>query len=96
LCYKKNNVVGEQEWLKELVNENNKLPKEKSIQEIQKGIYNGKDVYYVVMPCCDQPNPLYDVNGNIICYPSGGFSGNGNGKCNSFKNEFKGTIIWKK
>ena len=44
---------------------------------------DGKVVYHVDMPCCDQFNPLYDAYWNYICSPDGGFSGRGAGDCPS-------------
>jgi hypothetical protein len=57
--------------------------------------YKGKRVFYIPADCCDQLNPLYDEAGNILCYPSGGFTGNGNGKCTDFNFDPKSKkIIW--
>ena len=52
-------------------------------------------VYYVFAPCCDQANILYDVNGNEICAPSGGYFGHGDGRCPDFFQErTNGKLIW--
>lgn len=45
--------------------------------------YNNKVAYYIPPRCCDIPSELYDENGKLICYPSGGFAG-GDGKCPTF------------
>ena len=37
--------------------------------------------YYVQAGCCDQLDPLIDARGVLICYPTGGFTGRGDGKC---------------
>ena len=37
--------------------------------------------YYVKAGCCDQLDPLVDARGVLVCYPSGGFTGRGDGKC---------------
>jgi hypothetical protein len=37
--------------------------------------------YYVQAGCCDQLDPLVDARGVLVCYPSGGFTGRGDGKC---------------
>jgi len=37
--------------------------------------------YYVQAGCCDQLDPLVDARGVLICYPTGGFTGRGDGKC---------------
>jgi hypothetical protein len=36
---------------------------------------------YVKAGCCDQFDPLVDAHGVLVCYPSGGFTGRGDGKC---------------
>ena len=37
--------------------------------------------YYVQAGCCDQLDPLVDARGVLLCYPTGGFTGRGDGKC---------------
>ena len=44
-------------------------------------IIDGKPYYYVRSPCCDFHNHLYDLNGDYLCAPDGGFTGKGDGKC---------------
>ena len=57
--------------------------------------YNGNLVYYVSAPCCDQYTTLYDENCNIICHPSGGITGKGDGKCpDFFEKRTDEKIIW--
>ena len=58
--------------------------------------YKGKTVYHITSVCCDQFNILYDLNCNIICYPDGGITGSGDGRCPNYFNEAtsKG-LIWK-
>ena len=46
--------------------------------------YNNTLVYYISAPCCDRYTTLYDENCNIICRPSGGITGSGDGKCRDF------------
>ena len=43
--------------------------------------YQGKNAYLFISPCCDHLNYLYDANAEVICAPSGGFFGTGDGKC---------------
>ena len=58
-------------------------------------LYNGDSVYYVSSPCCDQYTTLYDENCNIICHPSGGITGNGDGKCpDFFEKRTNEKVIW--
>lgn len=55
-----------------------------------------QEVYYIVSPCCDEYNYLYDLNGTPICAPTGGISGKGDGKC-PFPADIGTTIelVWK-
>ncbi|WP_229359465.1 DUF6970 domain-containing protein [Flectobacillus major] len=58
--------------------------------------YQGKKVYVVSATCCDQYNVAYDTNCNVICAPSGGITGNGDGKCiDFFKNATDPILVWK-
>lgn len=68
-------------WLNTRIAEYNARPPAHSPSEILRGEFAGKPVYLVVQPCCDQFNPLYDAAGTVICAPSGGFTGQGDGKC---------------
>ena len=43
--------------------------------------YGNGVAYYVQAGCCDQLDPLIDANGVIVCYPTGGYTGRGDGKC---------------
>ncbi len=43
--------------------------------------WQGSTAYLVTAACCDQYNPLYDARGVLVCHPSGGFTGRGDGKC---------------
>ncbi len=57
--------------------------------------YKGKKVYYVVMPCCDFFNEVYDAKCNLLGSPDGGFSGRGDGKLpDFFKEATNEKIIW--
>jgi len=48
---------------------------------IAKVEYDGKPAYLISSPCCDMFNYLYDPDGNVLCAPSGGFAGAGDGPC---------------
>ena len=43
--------------------------------------YMGEKAFLVTSPCCDQFNYLYDKNGQVLCAPSGGIAGRGDGRC---------------
>jgi hypothetical protein len=64
--------------------------------EVDEYIYNGKQVFLFSADCCDQFNMLYDDHCNIICAPSGGFTGRGDGKCADFlKTARLIKVVWK-
>jgi hypothetical protein len=52
--------------------------------KIEEFYYKGKVVYLFTAQCCDQLNMLYDPDCNMICAPSGGFTGLGDRKCEDF------------
>jgi len=58
--------------------------------------YNNQLVYYITSPCCDQYTTLYDINCNVICYPDGGITGQGDHICDDFfEKRINEKIIWK-
>ena len=59
--------------------------------------YNGKRVFFNEADCCDQFDEVIDMNCNIICSPSGGFEGGGDGKCADFEKSAKMVkVIWER
>ena len=64
-------------------------------QRVVEYTYKGKKVYFVVMPCCDFYNEVYDANCNYLGAPDGGFTGKGDGKIPDFFEEAKNEkLIW--
>lgn len=62
--------------------------------EIWSYLYNKKIVYLAIANCCDQFDVVYSSNCTVVCSPSGGFSGQGDGKCPDFFNKAtKGTLV---
>ena len=47
--------------------------------------FRGDTVYLFNAPCCDQFNELYSKDCQVLCSPSGGFTGRGDMKCAGFK-----------
>ena len=71
-------------------------PKWNPPAEIKEYEYNGQKVYLFSSNCCDQYNVVYDKNCNMICAPSGGFAGGGDGKCKDFFEVAKFIrVVWK-
>jgi len=53
-------------------------------------------VYLFSSDCCDQYNYVYDKDCNVICVPSGGIAGRGDGRCSNFTQVASDeTLIWK-
>jgi len=70
-------------------------PNQGSPVSVTRYMYRQQTVYYMVSPCCDKFNIVYDSVCNILGYPDGGFSGKGDGKMPDFKNETSGEkVIW--
>jgi len=64
-------------------------------QRVLEYVYKGKKVYYVVMPCCDFFNEVYDDKCNFLGAPDGGFTGKGDGKIPDFFEEAKSEkLVW--
>ena len=64
-------------------------------QRVLQYMYKGKKVYYVVMPCCDFYNEVYDAKCNFLGAPDGGFTGKGDGKLPDFFTEAKSEkLVW--
>ena len=73
-----------------------KEPKWNPPAEVNEYTYNGKKVYLFSSPCCDQYNNLYDSDCNVICAPTGGYTGKGDQKCLDFSEKAKHVkLIWK-
>ena len=59
--------------------------------------YDGENVYLLTPDCPDYFYSLYDINCNLICHPSGGLSGDGDGKCSDFYDKAKNeNLIWER
>jgi hypothetical protein len=72
-------------------------PKKGSPLSVTRYTYQQKTVYYMVSPCCDKYNVVYDTACNILGYPDGGFTGRGDGSMNDFRKEATNEkLIWEK
>lgn len=64
-------------------------------QSITRYQYKGKTVYYMVAPCCDKFNIVFDSTCKVLGYPDGGFTGRGDGSMPDFKKEAtEGKLVW--
>jgi hypothetical protein len=72
-------------------------PAEGTPQSVSTYNYNNQIVYYVVAPCCDKYNIVYDSACNVLGYPDGGFTGKGDGNMTDFADQATGKkVIWTK
>lgn len=72
------------------------LPKYNPPATVYRYLFGNNYVYLFSSDCCDQYNYLYDKNCNILCAPSGGINGKGDGRCaNFFTVATDETLVWK-
>ena len=71
-------------------------PNQGSPLSVTRYTYKRQTVYYVVSPCCDKFNIVYDTACNILGHPDGGITGRGDGKMPDFRKETTNEkVIWK-
>jgi hypothetical protein len=68
-------------WLQTIISDNTQKPLKNAVHEIWKISHQGNPAYFMISPCCDQFNPLYEQTGRVLCHPSGGMTGRGDGRC---------------
>lgn len=104
-CAHSKNVVKEEkeslmkdampECLINTIKEMSANPAEGSPLSVTRYDYKGKQVYYLVAPCCDKYNIVYDSICHVLGFPDGGFTGRGDGKMTDFKTEAtNATVLW--
>ena len=72
-------------------------PNEGSPLSVSQYTYKEQTVYYMVSPCCDKYNVVYDSLCNVLGYPDGGFTGKGDGKMGDYYKEATNKkVIWQK
>ena len=86
-------------FLEELISESESVPATAGPREIWQFRYRDSTVYYVPTShlCCDTPSLLYDAEGHQICWPDGGFTGSGDGRCPDFASaRTNGVRVWQR
>ena len=82
-------------WVVELIDGLEAEPIRNPPASIASYSYRGDTVYYVPPYCCDTTSVLYDTNGDVICYPDGGITGGGDGRCTDFFDVRRGeSVVW--
>jgi len=74
-------VAGLPDWLRSRLADYDAQPGAAAPRAVYEVRYGEGVAYYVKAGCCDQLDPLVDAHGVLVCYPTGGFTGRGDGKC---------------
>ena len=77
-------VQGPTDWLTELIASLESEPVRNPPALIVRYTYKDQVVYFVPSYCCDEMSMLYNSDGEIICSPGGGLSGDGDNRCPDF------------
>jgi hypothetical protein len=87
--------VGNPDWVEKLIKQYESEPVGDPPLSIRRYEYQGQVVYFVSARCCDIYSILYDADGNVLCAPSGGIAGAGDGRCTDFFNQRTNEqLIW--
>lgn len=71
------------------------LPEENAGRKLYRYRFEGKTVYYLTGPCCDQFSELFDSTCQLLGHPDGGFTGRGDGSLPGFKEQAtEEQLIW--
>ncbi|PVY40462.1 DUF6970 domain-containing protein [Pontibacter virosus] len=82
-------------WLSELIRELEQEDVANPPAKVYRYTYNEQEVYYLTSRCCDIPSKVYDTEGNLLCEPEGGITGQGDGRCADFLDaRTNETLIW--
>ena len=85
----------EKSCIMKLIEERNQT--DNCLDKVSKYQYKGETVYLFTSDCPDYFQDLYNEKCILICRPSGGLSGNGDGKCKDFYTEAtEEELIWQK
>jgi hypothetical protein len=83
-------------WLRKLIAEIEAQPATNPPSSIWRYTYRGAPVYFRPERCCDMFSELFAEDGALICHPSGGFSGKGDGKCSDFMDKrSEEALVWR-
>lgn len=83
------------EWLLDLIGTLESQPVANPPAYIARYWYRNQVVYFLPDQCCDVGSVLYDADGVVLCSPSGGLAGGGDGRCPDFFDEREDEeIVW--
>ena len=68
-------------WVKQQIRAY-EMPTNEGLSQVSRKVSYGRNSAYLIpSPCCDKFDYFYDSRGVILCAPSGGFTGRGDGSC---------------
>ena len=85
-------------WLRDVILGFECEPAAELSREIVRYTYDGESVYLFPFPteCCDRWQSVYDENGEFVCAPAGGISGQGDFQCpDFFADATDETLVWR-
>ena len=83
------------QWLKARIAAVLAERKRNPITRVLRYNYGGQTVYFESAACCDQYSQVFDTKGRLVCQPTGGITGKGDGKCPDFdKNKTNENLVW--
>ena len=74
-------LAGVPDWLRIRLADYDAQPGPSAPRAVWQVAYGDGVAYYTQAGCCDQLDPLVDASGVLVCYPTGGYTGHGDGKC---------------
>jgi hypothetical protein len=90
---------GESDWVRQKISDIEMAPIANPPQAIYRSTFEGRRVIYITPKCCDIPDQLYSEQGELLCAPSGGITGAGDGRCPGFfdngKRKPEMQLIWR-
>ena len=64
------------------------------LEKVYEWRYDGEQSYLFEYGCCDRYNYLYSSSCAVVCAPSGGMTGKGDGQCPDLADRAEATLIW--
>lgn len=86
--------AGDPPWVDALIAQFQSAPVANPPRAIWRHRYETETLYYVPSDCCDQYDELRAPSGAVLCAPSGGFTGRGDGRCPALGEPLERTIVW--
>lgn len=83
-------------WVDELIKTYQSEPVSDPPRSVWRYTYKNKSVYFIPKVSGDEYSLLFDIDGNEICAPDGGYGDAGDGRCpDFFVNRSDEMLVWK-